>query len=144
MTEDHLRDEDLLCGVLLNRNAIAVILYTDEEAGRTSNGTHLNVFDRSLTGFTTTNKCIPRIHNNLIKELVESRIESAVAIDHLSLLSVKDPSHLIVCLYRTNIGIRQLKNMLSVRVFLISISCRHFVILRVGVMVPSNLNPSLL
>jgi hypothetical protein len=49
-----------------------------------------------------------------------------------------------VCLYRTNIGIRQLKNMLSVRVFLISIGGRHFVILRVGVMVPSNLNPSLL
>jgi hypothetical protein len=44
-----------------------------------------------------------------------------------------------VRLYRPNVGVRQLQNVLPVRVLLIGIGGRHFVIPRVGVMAPSNL-----
>jgi hypothetical protein len=42
-------------------------------------------------------------------------------------------------LYGTNIRVRQLQDVLPVRVLLIGIGGRHFVIPRVGVMAPSNL-----
>jgi hypothetical protein len=42
-------------------------------------------------------------------------------------------------LYRPNISVRKLKDMLTMRVLLVGIGGRHFVILRVGVMAPSNL-----
>jgi hypothetical protein len=141
VAKDHLRNEDLLCGVLFDGNTITIILYADEETGCRDASTHLNVLDGRLTRLSTPNKSIPSIHDNLIKELVEARVESAVAIDHLPLLCIKDPAHLIVRLYRPNVGVRQLQNVLPVRVLLIGIGGRHFVIPRVGVMAPSNLIP---
>ena len=98
MSENHLGYIDLLSRMHLNRNTVAVILYTDGYTCGVLLHTDLNVLDRSLTCLPTPNKSIPSIYDNLIKELVETRVERAVAVDHLTLRSIKDPSHLIVCL----------------------------------------------
>jgi hypothetical protein len=59
-----------------------------------------------------TDKCVTSIDYNLIEELVETRIESHLSVNHLSLLCVIDPSEFLMSFHRTNVGIWKLKDVI--------------------------------
>ncbi len=132
MAEDHLRNVNLLNRVLDNRNTVAVVLHRDTPLpcslsrirGRNAD---VDMLNRRSQG-SAANEGIPRIHHNLIKQLVEARIELENLLHHLTLLYIIDPAALIMGLYRTNIGIRKLQDVLAVRVLLIGCGSRHFLL----------------
>ena len=64
-------------------------------------------------------KGITGIYNDLIKDLVEARVECDLLVGHLVCSRIRDPASLLVSLRATDIGIGQLKNMLTVSMFLI-------------------------
>jgi hypothetical protein len=85
VTKDELRCIDVVLRVELNRNAITVILHVYDDTLLTTSHGNLNVLDGLLFGILlSTNKSIPSVHKDFIKDLVEPRIESNLAMHHLS------------------------------------------------------------
>lgn len=137
VAKDHLRDPALLCGMLLDRNTVAVILHADNQGVcRRLIARHLNLLDRRTTGLAAAHQSIPCIYNDLVKDLVEARVEGNITVDHLATAtspSIKDPALLGVRIRAADIGIGQLQNVLTVRVLLECASVGHFPVVREGV-----------
>ena len=83
------------------------------------------MLDRCATGLRLRpHERIARIHDDFVKDLVETRIEGDRAIHHFRRSGVPDPSRLGVRLRAADIGIGQLQNVLAVRVLLVG-CCVH-------------------
>ena len=124
VAEDKLRHPDLVLRMLSNGDALAVILHTNHK-------TRILIFHRDsncLDGICrgdAANASVTGIHHQLIKELIESWIELNLLVSHPG--TVQDPSPLLVCLNGTDIGVWQLKDVLTVRKLLIvRTRCVHF------------------
>ena len=122
VAEDHLRNPHLLLCMLLDRNAIAIVLHGNDQGLSLLLNRDSNVLDGICRG-NRTNTSISSIYHQLIKELVEARIEGDLAVNHL--LSVEDPTPLIVRFHRPYVGIWKLKDVLAVRELLVRRCNRH-------------------
>ena len=113
VAKDKLRSVDLILRVLLDGNTVTVVLYDNLEVAVDFRRGDFNMLYGSfiLLGLRT-DKCVTSIDYNLIKELVETRIESHLPVDHLSLLCVIDPSEFRMSFHRTNVGIWELKDVI--------------------------------
>ena len=85
------------------------------------------MLDRRLAGLRGgANPCIPSIDYELVEELVESRVEGDTAVNKLPGIWVKNPAPFLVRLAATDIRIRQLQDVLTVRKLLVVRSGGHF------------------
>ena len=78
------------------------------------------MLDRRLAGLRGgANPCIPCVDHQLVEELVEARIEGDTAVNKLPGIWVKNPAPFLVRLAATDIRIRQLQDVLTVRKLLV-------------------------
>lgn len=129
VAEDELGCPDLLCGVHLDWDSVAVILYSDTEGLPFRSGlsnSNVNVLDGGSTGLPTTYEGITGIYKNLVENLVEARIECNVAANHFPRSLIKCPARLLMCLCGANIGVWQLQDVLAVSEFLKGRGSGHF------------------
>ena len=122
MAEDELRRPDLLDGMHLDGNPVAVILHCDSQGRRVSRfrNRDADMLDGSTFGLGgAAYKGVAGIHDELIEEFVEARVEIHGAKYHLSLFGIPDPARLAVRISRADIGVWELEDMLAVRVLLI-------------------------
>jgi hypothetical protein len=122
MTEDHLRYIDLLSRMLLNGDTIAIILYRDGIDTIYAATDNIKVLDGCLTRLRRTNHRITRIDKNFIEDLVNTRIESDRAVNHLGGSGIPYPTRLIYSLRAADVGVRELKDVLAVSVLLVLFS----------------------
>ena len=129
VTKDEFRRINLVLGMLLDRNTLSVIFYRDLKHTLCSctdlNTDRLNGLSSSI--HLRTHKSIPGIYKNLVKELVESRIKCRLAIRHLLLFLIVNPTVLLVSFYRTNIGIWKLEDVVTVSQTLVLFGTGHLV-----------------
>lgn len=127
MAEDEFRHPDLLCRVLLNRDAVAIILHRDDVLALGIRARRdLDVLHRCATGLRTrAYEGITRIHHDLVKDLVEARIEGHLAAHHLARRIVPDPALLSVRLRAADVGVGQLEDVLTVRMLLVGGCSSH-------------------
>ena len=123
MSKDEFRSIDLLGGMHLNGNAVAVVFNCHSKDTLYESTGDIDVLDGRLALLRrTTNKGISCIHYNLIENLVKSRVEAQGAVYHLLGCIIIDPTSLINCLCASDIRIRKFKDMLAMSVLLILVS----------------------
>jgi len=128
LPKDELGCVDLVLWVLLHRNAVAVILHADLEGlvGLLFDD-HINVLDRSAPLLCrAADEGIAGVHQDLVKQLVESRIERYTAVENLAGRLIPQPPRLCVSIGGTNVGVRQFQDVLAVSMLLISGCVSHF------------------
>ena len=130
MAEDHFGNHNLLILFHFDRDAIAVVLHGDHSVTIASLDTHVNVFDGGHPrGGHGAHKLIACIHNDLVEDLVEARIEVEFAPDHLVRGGIIDPTRLLVGLGAADVGVREFQDVLVMRVLLILSSGHEYGVL---------------
>ncbi|KAI6759534.1 hypothetical protein HG530_010214 [Fusarium avenaceum] len=106
MSEDKLRDVDLLLLVNLNRNTLSVILNADHTLRTVDVDFHVIHGRIALL-------VIGSVNQDLVKDLVETRDEVDSLVFHLFTLLVQDP-HLLLCpFHRADVCVRSQENVIK-------------------------------
>ncbi len=125
MTKDQFRNPDLVLCVLLDRNAVTVILYTDLHTSIHLNSLDVNVLHGLLALLRLrADKSISCVHDDFVKEFVESRVEAYLLVEHFLGRRIVDPSVLIMSFYRADVGIREFQNVVPMGKTLVGICQR--------------------
>ena len=124
VAKDELRGVDLVLRMHLNGNTVAVILDINRDLIAISSHRDIDVLDGQLSrgGDLTADESVASIHDNLIEDLVEARIEGELTMCHLARCGIEDPANLLMCLRAADVGVRQLEDVLTMRMLLILIS----------------------
>ena len=119
MTEDEFGDHDLVFGMNADGNALTIVVYGD--LGRRQRHDDLCDALSLVCRSSLASNVVQRVHDELVKDFEQARIECELTPRHLFTVRVEDPSALTMRITRADVSVRKLENVLPLGKLLVAL-----------------------